>query len=481
MKMIVGHVWTYIDGAWPRGILDRVTSYEVEGKWFVSSYKKGHWDGRERFIKYDQSRKQHFFPTGLLNRVTSALDMSGYPYQLWDERSYEIPEPVLALHPNIKLDVGKYSYQGAGVQTALGIGRGILKVATGGGKTEMAAAIIASLNRPTLWLTHLLTLLEQTASRLEERLQEKVGRISGEVFDPKRITVATIQTFARNTSRKADIEKLARSVEVVIGDEIHHLEAAEWYEVFSKIQAPWRFGLSATPCITGPGMALVGMTGEVIYEVTPTQLMDIGVLAKPRIWFVSVDQPKLPKKTDFHSVYRQGIVNNEFRNEMVRRVAASFKEEGKPTLILVKMIEHGEILENLLNRCGIRAEFLSGKDWESTRQDSIRRLSEGRIQAIIATRIFNEGKDIPCVRAVINATGSKGGGNAKEGDSGRVTIQVLGRGTRTSDGKDSFDYVDFSDKTHKFLMQASLARVETLELEGYAQFIKPWARYGLDI
>jgi len=85
--------------------------------------------------------------------------------------------------------------------------------------------------------------------------------------------------------------------------------------------------------------------------------------------------------------------------------------------------------------------------------------------------------DMPTLATVINANGTRGGGssrNSTEHEVGRGTIQFLGRGLRRAPGKETFEYVDFTDSSHKFLKEASRERVRALEDEGYASSIGYW-------
>ena len=89
--------------------------------------------------------------------------------------------------------------------------------------------------------------------------------------------------------------------------------------------------------------------------------------------------------------------------------------------------------------------------------------------------IEGEGSDFPQLECLINATGGKGGGDASDsGETGRVTIQILGRGMRKHPKKKTFDYVDFLDNSHRFLKNASRDRISTLRSEGYTEFIDFW-------
>lgn len=472
MKLIADYVWTYIIGHYPEEIIEPITSYAMEGRWFSQKYKKGYWDGRVRYVKYDRSKKLRYFPTGFLTRITKALDEASYKYELEDKREYAYYEPNYQLAGGIDLSQGKYNYQGGALDVCLSRGCGIVRLPTGGGKTELGAAILNSIGGKGLWLTHRLNLAYQTKERFERRLNRAVGLVGDSQWDLQDITIAMVQSVKP--------ELLDIDWDVVIGDEIHHLESKQWFEVFSKIKAPYRFGLSATPHLVNDGLSLLAMTGDVIYDIPVQDLIEREVLVKPNIWFANVNEPKIKKGASYQEAYSLGIVHNAARNDIIKRMCIILAQEHKPTLVLVKRLNHGELLTEILNHANVSTEFIRGSSGASERANAIERLRDGRIMAIVATtEIFGEGADIPALRAVVNATGSKGGGNAAEGDSGRGTIQILGRGLRSMVGKPEFDYFDFADKQHRFLADASYDRVNTLESEGYTDFIKPWHEYGL--
>jgi superfamily II DNA or RNA helicase len=474
MELIVGDVWTTIVGPYPKHIMDPVTSYLVDGYFFAPSYRKGFWDGRKRFIKNNR------FATGFIDRVCAALDAHEYRYKLNDQRTFEAIEPRYALLPDLQLNVGIRSYQARLLDSALAHGRGTLKAATSSGKTEVGAAILNSIGRKSTWFTHRTNLLHQTKARLELRLGRKIGIAGDSELDIQDITIAMVQTATsclKNGNLRPELRKHLKESEVIIGDEVHHLESDQWYDLFSELPAKWRFGLTATPDFKGPGLALCAMTGDVIDEVTVKELIDLGVCVRPRIWFAEHREPIITGKS-FQTVYSQGIVNNESRNELIKQIAWVLKEERKPTLTLVKRIVHGKLLSGIMSRAGIRAEYLHGDTPTEDRERWIQDLCDGSIDNLIATvDIMGEGVDVPRIRAIINATGSKCGGSPQDGANGRLTIQIIGRGLRAHPTKEFLDYVDISDSTHKFLKAASLSRIETLESEGYSDYIGYWHEY----
>jgi superfamily II DNA or RNA helicase len=491
MELRIENNWTYIEGNYPKNLLDPVTSFLPKGYFFKPAYRKGFSDGRVRLVEWDPHLRKHRFPTGLLKLVVEHLDSQNWRYTLTDLREFEAAEnSVVELLDSkigkVYLDRGKYSYQGDAVQASLAAGRGVIRVGTGGGKTELGAAILASIDQQSVWLTHRENLLYQAHARLQERLGKKIGLLGDGVEDLQKITVAMVQTVnnvLKAPEKRPQAYQWLMNCRAMMGDEIHHVDGGSksWYGSIMALPAIWRFGLSATPKFTGEGLYLLAVTGSVLYSVPSTELIRLGVLVPPRIWFATCDQPKLPKKTDWATLYSQAVVHNHFRNTKIAEIAKVFAAEKKSTLILVKRLNHGENVLDCLNFAGLRPGWIHGKIAREARDAILEDLWKGQLDAVVAVaETLGEGTDLPPLRAIINATATRGGGDASDDGSGRVTIQILGRGLRSYPGKTHCDYVDFFDKSHKFLTDASKDRVNTLESEGYGAFIRYWDQYGFD-
>lgn len=482
MKLVIDEKKTRIYGKYPKGQVDHVTSYLLPARYMIKKYRDGYWDGRVRFLKKDFANKCDSFPTGLLPDVIGALSMAGCRYEVEDLREEIYAEPSYQLS-GIDISEGKYDYQARALDSMLMYGRGVVSIPTGGGKTVVGAACIASYGCRTVWFTDRLVLAKQSQKSLQKLLGEPVGLVGDGEKDIRRVTVAMVQTCSQAVkSKKEDIIDWLEGCELMIGDEIHHLESTMWYSMIENLPAKLRFGLSATARMDGPGMHIRAQTGPIIYSVGVSELIERGVIVSPRIWFVEYDGEKLDPKLPFQTAYSQGVVKSGARNKKIAEIAGILASEKKPTLILVNRINHGEHLCDLLSDRGLTYEWIHGKVSQQERDRYIAKLCDGQTQGIVAVAsTMGEGVDIPELRAVINATGTRGG-RSKEDVTGRLTVQILGRGLRTTKSKvfgnkTHFDYIDFLDYDHKYLRKASEARLETLENEGYAESIKYWRDY----
>lgn len=473
MRLLVDHLWTKIDGKYPETVIDRATSYLQEGYFFSPQYKKGHWDGRIRLADKKNSR----FPTGLLAQVTEALDHVGQEYEVEDDRDLPEVKPVYELN-----GITLRPYQREAVDAALSQTSGVIQLATGLGKSACAAAIIKSLGRETIWITHRTQLAQQMRVRLAEALGQPVGLVGDGVEEIERVTICMVQTLDRSeTEHRQPLRDFLARVEVLVGDEFHRAASKggsdQWYRQILKTNVRWRYGLTATPDFDGAGLRLTAITGPVIYKMSVAEGIDGGYLVPPRIWYIENSDPKITA-TGWAAVYREGIVQNETRNRAVAEAADRLALDKKRPLILVRQIAHGNTIVEKCEARGLKVDFVKGSMSPDVRELCFTALKTGAMDALVAqVETVGEGLDFPWLRSIINAIGEKGGGNASKGEVGQQTIQVLGRGLRRDVGKEFVEYVDFLDTTHKDLKKASKDRVGTLDAEGHSERMGFWKDY----
>ena len=133
VKILIGNSNSKIVGHLPEIVhkeLDLELSYMAQGAKFSKKYQSGKWDGRIRF--FYKNKGQSFY-TGLLSIVANILTKHEIPFKKVDGR--RVPDqnlPFLEFIPPKGFE--QRDYQDFTISQSLQKTRGILKVATGGGK-----------------------------------------------------------------------------------------------------------------------------------------------------------------------------------------------------------------------------------------------------------------------------------------------------------------------------------------------------------
>ncbi len=443
----VDNQYTEIRGEVPRELLDDHLSYYVKGYKYTTAYKSGKWDGRVRMY----NARARTIPTGLVTMAVSLFRAEGLPYEIIDCRVRPLTwDQPITLH-GIELR----DYQQEAVDAALHCERGVLQMATNAGKTEVAASVIQSLGLDTLFLTHTRALMRQTAQRFRDRLGADVGVIGDGEWCPMPITCCSVKTLVSRADDPATVA-LLRSYPVIFSDECHRIGNNGWFDVLMRSDAYFRYGLSGTPFERGDGASVMlqGACGGRIYSVSNRTLIEGGYSATATIHVYTMDRPAGLMQTVYKSAYAQGIVHNNYRNNLIAGIAIDperFGYSSGPVLIIVREIRHGENLYMLINGRGPRVEFVHGGMSSDDQVAALGRLRTGGLDVLISSTIADEGIDIPGIQTGIHAAGGK---------SSIRTLQRIGRGLRRDDaaGKTHLDWIDFVDNTNKHLLQHSRRR-----------------------
>jgi superfamily II DNA or RNA helicase len=269
--------------------------------------------------------------------------------------------------------------------------------------------------------------------------------------DLQPVTVAMVQTAGRLP------HQLFSDYGLAIGDEAHHVPAEIFYEVFSELQCEYVIGLSATPRREdGKEMLIWAGTGPICANISASDLIERGFLARPHIDFLEIDPVPVPRHTNYQEVYKRAIVENEDRNTQIALKAVELAEKGK-IYIHVRRVAHGERLAALVNELlpqGYhKAEFIYGQDTTQTRQRVINSFRKKDLRVLVST-LLGEGMDLPEMYALILASG---------GLSRTFVQQVFGRVLRGALHKD-VEVWDIRDLT-VYLYEHFLERVRFYKSE----------------
>lgn len=445
-----------LSGEYPRNAIREATSYPVEGAHFSTSFRKGLWDGRKHLFKSSTGA----FPTGLLDIVKNVLEATETPYTINDTRN--IPEPQGRTYDLVGAKMeGKYDYQLQAASTAVEKKQGILRIATGGGKTEISCAITRYLGLPTIFMVTTRELLYQAQQRFIKRLgvtEQEVGIVGDGKWNPGSwVTVATVDTIESRFSQDY-CQDLLKNCQVLFADECHHAGSETWYDVCTSCPANYRFGLSGTPMdrTDGANLRLLAAIGSIIVDIPNKFLVERGISAKTHIIFSKITAPVLPKRLPYASAYKQGVVDNPNALALVVEWTKVFQEAGLSTLILCEQIEHGKSIDQALwtatDGVFIPHLFINGEESTEVRGNALKDFGERKLPVLIASTILDEGVDVPTIDALILAGSRK---------SRIKTMQRLGRGLRGN----KLIAVEFANFTNDHLLKHSLQRYEDYKKE----------------
>ena len=450
LKIIVGDVSSQIEHPelHPNELvkLREICRARPENFMFMPKYKAGLWDGYISLLHGFAA-----FPTGLLGLVTKGFDRWKIPYQIVKPEDTAAPLTVTA---DMLTGVTLRDYQVEAANVMLARKRGILRMATNSGKTEVMAAVIKTLNVNTLVVVHRKELMYQTAERFANRgvMDPKdIGIIGDGHFEPKKLTVGMIQSL---WAHRAKAKEVFSKNQLLICDELHHASSDTMMSVLNIIPGSYRFGLSGTPLRYEilADMKVMSVTGDLIYDLDNAYLIAEGYSARP-IVHIGVVELKDERwwKADYQTAYDTLLVHNEQRNQKIADFALA---QHGTVLILVDRVEHGFILQGLMPY----ATYVTGSDTTARRRGVLDNMREAKDGIYIATPIFDEGVDVPGVNAVVIAGG---------GASSIRVLQRIGRGLRHKEGINQLNVLDFVDDTNRILFDHSDARITTYVEEGF--------------
>jgi len=432
---------------------------------------------------FDETEQR--FYTGLI----PFLEGTGFVFEY--TTSSEVSTTVSAMESLIDEDalagVKLRDYQIRATRKALHYGRGVLQVCTGGGKTAMAASIIHHFRTygivtSVVAITPSVFLMQQMADNFERYGLGNVIRVGGNFKFPKRYNGDEIAVFVVDSAHNAisdpkynNAGEFIRVAGMLLLEEAHHARSTTWTAVAEECQAPVRLALTAT-AYESPGrwshsdLALLGLTGSIIFELRSKELRRRGYLADPVVTMIRTKSGHIPAWS-WHNVYNKGIVANKVRNSIIKSLAVSLYEGINKIMIFVGHKKHGHTLARDLALLNCNCIFIHGGSaihkYNVRGEHDITRWSVSQIAEfvndndnciIVNTSTLDEGIDIPSVNVLIMAAGTK---------KYRRIIQRCGRGMRPKHPQNKVFIFDFYDDNHVFLSKHSEYRLWTYNEEEF--------------
>lgn len=407
---------------------ERLTELKSKVKVYLCSYKE----------------EQLLFPTGLLQSLLESIKTYNLKIDISDERNFDTPRRALKGEKPRELRRPQ--------QEALDVilnnhdipnkGIGMIRLATGVGKTALAQELIRNIGARSIFLVPSLPILKQTLKRFEAAFGSKNVKVYG--GGKKNIGYVTVATYQSvYAGDPADF----KDIDLMVADEVHHVGAESFYDVaVNKLgNAVYRFGLTAFEERADGGTQLVeAAVGPVIYKFDAPEAIEEGYLARPTfmiydVWTTRGTWTKYKIKdgkrtavgteksipydgSDDITAYRNWMLGNDVLNSFIAQMVEMFVSTDKSILILVDEKEHGERLMKLIPDAGFAVG--GGKD-----NEKLQKLFNARkLKVLIGTSTLGEGADTVPVDVLINLQG---------GASKSKVLQANGRALRNDPDPDT--------------------------------------------
>ena len=401
--------------------------------------------------------------TGFTSEVPSYADKRkadmGIPLYLWDGANLLERARSLPLYAEERHDPRPYQEEAiSNVNDRImqGASRGLVLMATGLGKTRVAAGIVEKWirDRPdseVLVLVPTLALVPQFEASLWPYLPksmpthvltgtEKPAFAGG-------VTIATHQSAVRRSD-------FPDRFGLVIVDEAHHAPADGYARLLENLRPQFLLGLTATPW-RGDERHLEDIFGEATHSVSIVEGMQLGYLAEVDYRMLVDDinwelvNSSMPDEVSVRDLNRQLFIP-ELDEAVVVKIRTHLDEMTNPRcVVFCRSIEHAERVGRQLHAEGWPTRVLHSRldRFEATR--ALRDFRSGAVPVIVAVDILNEGIDVPDVNTIVflRVTHSR-----------RIFVQQLGRGLRLSEGKTTVRVLDFVSDIRRLAAALELNR-----------------------
>ena len=339
---------------------------------------------------------------------------------------------------------GLYNHQMEAVAQVLSKGSGVLKLATGTGKTWIIAELCRKIQvKHILVVAAKIDLLYQISDELKEYLKDTSLTIDS-IGDGNKIPIWANITVglvgSLNTIPNLEL------IDYVIYDESHKYINQSGIDLYNKlVNVKCITALSATPYTDDSTIndLINKLYGPLLYELTEKEAIQLGCISLPKINLYKAPatycNPKFINCNFSHFAYDRQInaliINNKGRNDLI----VNLVQPNKSTIIIVNKVNtennnHAVILKELIG-----AKYGSNKQVYIVKGGDIEGLShltKPNCIVIAGPNILNEGTNIPSLERIVLAAANS---------SATLLLQRAGRVLRTSFAKTHGEIIDFID------------------------------------
>lgn len=360
-----------------------------------------------------------------------------------------VPGKFSQIYNNIKelkeLKLPLRDYQKDTVWKCIKSGRGVVVLATGGGKTLIIATLIETLFhnkafKKALIIVPNLGLVEQTYN---DFIDYGAGFTSSKWTGNNNLNPNTniiIANLGILQSKKTDLSIL-QDVDLLLIDEVHtSRKGNQINKLIENIKTNHKYGFTGTlPEDRLDQWNIIGKIGPIVIEKTSYELRQQKVISPATALVLELGYKTKPLITGQVNKYKEELeflFTNKFRNKIILNFT---KRVNKNTLILVDYIKHGEEIFNILKTNIDKKVYFVQGSVELEDRERIKKIMEYKdnVVCVAISKIFSTGINIKNLHYIMFA----GGGKAKI-----KILQSIGRGLRQHHNKKQLYIVDIADQ-----------------------------------
>lgn len=395
-----------------------------------------------------------FFPTGLLFLVEDTFKENNIGYKLSDLREKPRKYINYPWHSDLKL---RY-YQEEAIAEAKKIGRGVLELSVGSGKSLVLQYLIRDAGVRSLIIVPAKDLLNQLKESFEDCFGiAQVGEITTANVKAgkkqKNIRFVTVQTLA--SIRKQDLlEDLILDVDFVAMDETHHSASNTYTDLLPYFNHTYyKFGFTGTFLRNdSKTLPLWGFCSNVLYRYPPSKATSDGFLTPLKVLMHEVHGVA---NRNYQTEYSKNYCNNKELLIKIKEIFENHITKNDQVLILVKQKDaSGKIVNEFLDELGIENTYISGDSDKKDIKKAIKDFNDKKIKVLLGSQIIGEGIDIRSTNHLLFLQGGK---------SPVSLVQALGRCVRLYPGKKVAYVHDILFSGTRYLELHAAERIRTYE------------------
>jgi superfamily II DNA or RNA helicase len=327
----------------------------------------------------------------------------------------------------------------------------LVQSATGSGKTIILAKLSADAKGRVLIVVPSTELREQTEEKLRMLDPEMdIGHVQGSLNETSnKVVVATRQSLTHIKSNRIGDMLQHGKFEFLIFDEAHQAPK-QIHKILKQVNKDVKaIGFTATPYTR----ECIETFGQPIFRRTILDMIDGEFLVEPYAILVKSKTNISHVKTtngDFAQGDLERAVNNAERNNLIIESYKKYVTDDRNlTLVFAAGCEHGKELLSEFRENGIATEYIDGETPKQQRKEIIDKYKSKKVKVLINVMALSTGFDVPETSVILICRPTKS----------RILFeQIVGRGLRLADNKDSCMIIDIQDVTKRH----DLMNIDTL-------------------